>query len=61
LEIKIPKEGIKVPHGLLDLSMTQLLQGLKGFQQPLIIEENKPLLLEHSLNSLKKFKFFGKK
>jgi len=29
LEIKVPKEGIKVPHGLLDLFMTQLLQGLK--------------------------------
>jgi len=54
LEIKIPKEGIKVPYGLLDLSMTQLLQGLKKFQQSLIIENKKHLFLEHSLNSLEK-------
>jgi len=45
MEIKIPKGGMKVPNGLLDLSMTQLLKGLKEFQQTLIIEENQPFLL----------------
>jgi len=34
--------------------MTQLLQGLEELKQSLNIEEKKPLLLEHSLNSLQK-------
>jgi len=52
MEITLLKERIKVLHGVLDLFLVQLLQRMKELQQSYIIQEKKPLLVEHSLDSI---------